>query len=151
MFTQDRSSIYTLEVFFSGFPHMVGLSFFPNLRHLTIVGQELTKIEALEGCPLLEELWVAECRLTVSLLSVRWSGHAGSTVMLYYISGICSIQKDLNILCPFLQEISGLDKCLQLKKLYLYDNQIHEISNVEFLINLDVLWLNSNSISRIQV
>ena len=48
---------------------MVGLSFFPNLRHLTVVGQDVTKIEALECCPLLQELWVAECRLSVSLSS----------------------------------------------------------------------------------
>lgn len=68
--TQDGSNVITLEIFFSGFPRMVGLSFFPNLRHLTVVGQDLTKIEALECCPLLQELWVAECHLTVSLLSV---------------------------------------------------------------------------------
>lgn len=66
--TQDGSGVITLEIFFSGFPRMVGLSFFPNLRHLTVVGQDLTKIEDLECCPLLQELWVAECHLTVSLL-----------------------------------------------------------------------------------
>lgn len=56
----------TLEIFFSGFPRMVGLSLFPNLCRLTVVGQDLTKMEALDCCPLLQELWVAECRLTVS-------------------------------------------------------------------------------------
>ncbi|CAG10553.1 unnamed protein product [Tetraodon nigroviridis] len=62
--TQDGSSVVTLEIFFSGFPRMVGLSLFPNLCRLTVVGQDLTKMEALDCCPLLQELWVAECRLT---------------------------------------------------------------------------------------
>lgn len=59
--------ISSLEMFFSGFPRMVGLSFFPGLRQLTIVGQSLKRIEALDCCPHLEELWVAECHLTVRL------------------------------------------------------------------------------------
>lgn len=65
---KEGSDILALEMFFSGFPRMVGLSFFPKLRLLTIVGQDITKIEALESCPLLQELWVVECHLTVSIV-----------------------------------------------------------------------------------
>lgn len=65
---QEGCNVSSLEVFFSGFPRMVGLSFFPRLCHLTIVGQDIKHIEALECCPLLRELWVVQCHLTVSLL-----------------------------------------------------------------------------------
>ena len=65
---QVGSNITSLEMFFSGFPRMVGLSFFPRLCRLTIVGQNIKNIEGLECCPLLQELWVVECNLTVSLL-----------------------------------------------------------------------------------
>lgn len=64
---EEGCDVSSLEMFFSGFPRMVGLSFFPVLRQLTIVGQSVKRIEALDCCPLLEELWVAECHLTVRL------------------------------------------------------------------------------------
>lgn len=64
---QEGCDVTLLEMFFSGFPRMVGLSFFPRLRQLTIVGQSISQIEALDCCPLLQELWVAECHLKVSL------------------------------------------------------------------------------------
>uniref|UniRef100_A0A3Q2CL09 Leucine rich repeat containing 72 n=1 Tax=Cyprinodon variegatus TaxID=28743 RepID=A0A3Q2CL09_CYPVA len=79
----EGSSITSLELFFSGFPRIVGLSYFPNL-----------------------------CQLTI--------------------------------------DISLLQKCDQLKKLYLYDNQIREIKNLELQGNLPVLWLNNNCITKIQ-
>lgn len=47
--------------------------------------------------------------------------------------------------------MSGLQNCLELVKLYLYDNQISEIKNLELQVNLEVLWLNNNCISEIQV
>lgn len=49
------------------------------------------------------------------------------------------------------QGISGLHNCLLLEKLYLYDNQICEIKNLELQINLEVLWLNNNCITQIKV
>uniref|UniRef100_A0A3Q3WLU9 Uncharacterized protein n=1 Tax=Mola mola TaxID=94237 RepID=A0A3Q3WLU9_MOLML len=107
---QEGCKISSLEMFFSGFPRMVGLSFFPSLCQLTIVGQNVKHIEALECCPLLRELWVVQCHL----------------------------------------KISGLQYCLQLEKLYLYENQISEINNLELQIKLEVLWLNNNCIHQIQ-
>lgn len=64
---QEGNNITSLEIFFTGFPRMVGLSFFPSLCQLTIVGQNIKYIEGLECCPLLQELWVVQCHLTVSL------------------------------------------------------------------------------------
>uniref|UniRef100_A0A3B5LPI9 Leucine rich repeat containing 9 n=1 Tax=Xiphophorus couchianus TaxID=32473 RepID=A0A3B5LPI9_9TELE len=49
-----------------------------------------------------------------------------------------------------LQEISGLQKCNQLERLYLYDNQIQEIKNLELQVNVTNLWLNNNCITKIQ-
>ncbi|XP_056914426.1 leucine-rich repeat-containing protein 9 isoform X2 [Takifugu flavidus] len=131
-FTQDRSSIYTLEVFFSGFAHMVGLSFFPNLRHLTIVGQELTKIEALEGCPLLEELWVAECRLTE-------------------ISGLdkCLQLKKLYLYDNQISEINNVEFLINLDVLWLNSNSISRIQGLNRLQNLLELNLADNKIEKI--
>lgn len=63
---QEGSCEMVLEMFFSGFPHMVGLSLFPRLSRLTIVGQSISTIQGLEYCPLLRELWVVECKLNVS-------------------------------------------------------------------------------------
>lgn len=129
-------------MFFSGFPRMVGLSFFPALRQLTIVGQSIKRIEALDCCPLLEELWVAECHLTVRLF-------------ICLVFSISSKEKihiwPFLILSYFLQEISGLQNCCELVKLYLYDNQIREIKNLTLQTNLEVLWLNNNCINKIQV
>jgi hypothetical protein len=65
--SDDLSAVASLEVFFSGYPRMVGLSLFPKLLQLTIVSQSISHLQGLEGCPLLQELWVAECQLTVCL------------------------------------------------------------------------------------
>lgn len=56
-----------LEMFFSGFPEIVGMSYFPNLVTLCIVGQDtLEKIEGLESLIHLEELWICEANVQVS-------------------------------------------------------------------------------------
>lgn len=48
------------------------------------------------------------------------------------------------------KKLEGLKNCRNLKKLYLYSNQLNKIQNLEQL-NLDVLWLNDNKISIIEV
>ncbi|RVE57221.1 hypothetical protein OJAV_G00214240 [Oryzias javanicus] len=47
-------------------------------------------------------------------------------------------------------EISGLQNCQKLEKLYLYNNQICYIQNLDLQVNLEVLWLNNNCITEIQ-
>ena len=39
---------------------------FPNLTELKIIAQELNSMNGLETCLSLNELWIAECNLTVS-------------------------------------------------------------------------------------
>lgn len=51
----------------------------------------------------------------------------------------------------FLKEISGLQTCIRLQKLYLYDNKISKIENLEKLENLKVLWLSNNCIALVEV
>lgn len=67
MIGQEGSDTSKLEMFFSGYPRIVGLSLFPNLTSLTIVAQDIKEISGLETCLQLKELWIAECCIEVSL------------------------------------------------------------------------------------
>lgn len=78
---QEGGNVTTLEIFFSGFPRMVGLFFFPNLCQLTIVDQTIEHIEGLENCPLLQELWIVQCRLRVSFLKYLCSKTTSGTII----------------------------------------------------------------------
>ncbi|KAI2571469.1 leucine rich repeat containing 9, partial [Homo sapiens] len=61
MVGQEGSDTSKLEMFFLGYPRIVGLSLFPNLTSLTIVAQDIKEISGLEPCLQLKELWIAEC------------------------------------------------------------------------------------------
>ena len=50
-----------------------------------------------------------------------------------------------------LQDITGLENCVLIEKLYLYENKISKIQNLQMLSNLQVLWLNNNCIRAIEV
>ena len=67
MIGQEGSDTSKLEMFFSGYPRIVGLSLFPNLTSLTIVAQDIKEISGLETCLQLKELWIAECCIEVSI------------------------------------------------------------------------------------
>ncbi|XP_053700344.1 leucine-rich repeat-containing protein 9 isoform X2 [Synchiropus splendidus] len=129
---QEGGSISSLEIFFSGFPRIVGLSFFPNLCRLTIVGQEVKVIEGLKVCPLLEELWVVQCHLTE-------------------ISGLHdSLQlKKLYLYENIISEIKNLDMLTNLEVLWLNNNQIRHIEGLKTLVRLKDLNLADNKISTI--
>ena len=60
----------SLHMFFSGFPYIYGLQYFPNVRLVQIMGQTLTSMNGLQHCQLLKELWISDCQLTVSALYV---------------------------------------------------------------------------------
>ncbi|KAF7710766.1 leucine-rich repeat-containing protein 9 isoform X1 [Silurus meridionalis] len=129
---KDGSGVEALEVFFSGFPRMVGLSLFPHLATLTIVGQNICKIQGLDWCPQLQELWVAECKLTE-------------------ISGL---QKCVQLQKVFLydnkiREMRGLESLINLSVLWLNNNLISEIKDLSTLENLKELNLANNLITTI--
>lgn len=50
-------------MFFTGYPKIIGIKYFPNLTTLILIGQSIQKISDLEI--LLKELWIAECCLVV--------------------------------------------------------------------------------------
>ena len=53
-------------MFFSGFPKIIGMENFPDLQNLTLMGQQITTLENLDGLPNLTELCVSESKITVS-------------------------------------------------------------------------------------
>ncbi|KAM9341102.1 leucine-rich repeat-containing protein 9 [Symphorus nematophorus] len=150
---QEGSNISSLEIFFSGFPRMVGLSFFPRLCQLTIVGQNIKHIEALECCPLLRELWVVQCHLTeISGLQNCLQLHK----LYLYDNQICEInnlelQINLEVLWlnnNCITQIQGLNMLQNLKELNLADNNIEKIGhNLDPNASLQNLNLSGNKIS----
>ena len=59
--------VQKLEIFFFGCPRIPSLNYFPNLRVLCIVNQRFSRISSLEACPSLQELWICETQIQVSL------------------------------------------------------------------------------------
>ncbi|CAF4500446.1 unnamed protein product, partial [Rotaria sp. Silwood2] len=55
------TNIEVLEMFFSGLPRLISLKPFPNLLKLVIVNQTIERIEGLDACTNLQELWITEC------------------------------------------------------------------------------------------
>ncbi|KAM9842946.1 leucine-rich repeat-containing protein 9 [Aulostomus maculatus] len=138
---------------FTGFPRMVGLSFFPRLCQLTIIGQDIKHMEGLESCPLLQELWVVECHLT------EISGLQGCPQLqkLYlYDNKICEIKNldsQINVEVLWLNnncitQIQGLSTLQNLKELNLADNCIEQIGHsLDPNVSLQNLNLSGNKIS----
>nr|XP_048271838.1 leucine-rich repeat-containing protein 9 isoform X6 [Myodes glareolus] len=132
MVGQEGSDASKLEMFFSGYPLIVGLSLFPNLTSLTIVAQDIREISGLETCLQLKELWIAEC----------------------YIEKIEGLQECRNLEKLYLyynkiSKIQNLEKLIRLEVLWLNHNMIRTIEGLETLKNLNDLNLAGNLISSI--
>ncbi|XP_043404866.1 leucine-rich repeat-containing protein 9 isoform X4 [Chelonia mydas] len=122
----------TLEMFFSGYPMIAGMPFFPNLTTLTLVGQSIQKISDLEYCPLLKNLWIAECCLT----KIDGLQHCTNLEKLYlYYNEISTIE--------------NLETLMKLEIIWLNNNQIKEIQGLHTLQNLKELNLAGNLIHKI--
>ncbi|XP_035529277.1 leucine-rich repeat-containing protein 9 [Morone saxatilis] len=149
---QEGNNISSLEIFFSGFPRMVGLSFFPRLCQLTVVSQNIKHIEALECCPLLQELWVVQCHLT----EISGLQNCLQLEKLYlYDNQICEINNlelQINLEVLWLNnncvtQIQGLNTLQNLKELNLADNNIEKIGHsLDPNVNLQNLNLSGNKI-----
>ena len=61
------AKVKTLEIFFFGCPKIVGLHHFPNLCILRIVNQKISSMKGIECCGSLEELWISEAEIEVSI------------------------------------------------------------------------------------
>ncbi|XP_029195766.2 leucine-rich repeat-containing protein 9-like isoform X1 [Acropora millepora] len=125
-------NVTSLEMFFSGFPKIIGMEYFPSLQSLTLMGQAITELENLEHLPNLTELCVSECKLSK-------------------ISGLTECKKLKKLLLydnkiSKMENISHLD---QLGVLWLNNNCISEIEGLEGLLCLLDLNLAGNSITQI--
>uniref|UniRef100_A0A8C4XE44 Leucine rich repeat containing 9 n=1 Tax=Erpetoichthys calabaricus TaxID=27687 RepID=A0A8C4XE44_ERPCA len=125
--------VSVLEMFFSGYPRMVGLSYFPKLKTLMLVGQSIRRIEGLDNCPLLRELWIIECQLTK--IEGLQSCIQLQKLFLYdnkigKIDNLDSLEK-LEVLC--------LDSNLRLEKLNLSGNKLCSFKELTRLANLPCL------------
>ncbi|XP_037394804.1 leucine-rich repeat-containing protein 9 [Pygocentrus nattereri] len=151
--SQEGSGITALEMFFSGFPRMVGFFLFPRLSRLTIMGQSITKIQSLDSCPSLTELWVAECQLKE--ISGLENCLQLQKLFLYdnKISKISSLELLINLQVLWLNsncvsEIEGLSTLENLKELNLADNLIQNIGHsLDQNSSLQILNLSGNKIS----
>ncbi|XP_055989754.1 leucine-rich repeat-containing protein 9 [Sorex fumeus] len=129
---QEGSNASKLEMFFSGYPRIVGLSLFPNLTSLTIVAQDIKEISGLQSCLQLKELWIAECCLDT-------------------IKGLqeCKQLEKLYLYCNKISRIENLEKLLKLEVVWLNHNIIKNIEGLNTLKNLKDLNLAGNLINSI--
>ncbi|XP_038612832.1 leucine-rich repeat-containing protein 9 isoform X2 [Tachyglossus aculeatus] len=129
---QEGSEISKLEMFFSGYPRIVGLSLFPNLTSLTVVGQEIQKIAGLEFCLFLKELWLAEC-------------------LILKIEGLqnCNNLEKLYLYYNKISKIENLDTLTKLEVVWLNNNQIKKVEGLQMLKSLKDVNLAGNCISSI--
>ncbi|XP_064369582.1 leucine-rich repeat-containing protein 9 [Dromaius novaehollandiae] len=129
---QEGLKTTALEMFFSGYPKMVGLKYFPNLTTLTLVGQRIQKISDLEHCLLLRELWIAECCLVK-------------------IDGLekCVNLEKLYLYCNEISQIENLEALTKLNVVWLNNNLIKNIEGLHTLQNLQEVNLAGNLIEKI--
>ena len=132
MFIKRVEAIGRLEMFFYSLPKMTGFSYFTNLREISIIAQDITRIEGLEFCVTLEILWVCECKLS-------------------YIGGLDQLTalRKLFLYSNNIKKISGLSNLTKLDTLWLCENDIYQIEGLDNLLELRYLNLASNKISII--
>ncbi|XP_078089252.1 leucine-rich repeat-containing protein 9 [Mustelus asterias] len=133
-------------MFFSGYPRMVGLLYFPNLVVLTLVKQDIKRIEGLEACPLLTQLWIAESQI----VDIEGLDYCRNLQRLYlYYNRITKI-KNLENLTKLeilwlnhnkIKVIEGLNTLTHLKELNLAGNLIDVITD-SLDSNVQLEWLN---------
>ncbi|CAL1540956.1 unnamed protein product [Lymnaea stagnalis] len=121
-----------LEMFFSGYPRLIGMHHFPNLTTLTVIGQSVSRLEGLTDLPYLDELWVAECQLT----KIEGLEKCKSLIKLYLYGNKISVIENINHL-------------LNLKTLWLNNNLIRNIENLNTLGKLKELNIAENLIEKI--
>lgn len=51
----------------------------------------------------------------------------------------------------FFKKLDGLETCTKMKHLHLYDNKISDCTQISNLLELELLWLNNNQITSLQV
>ncbi|XP_053561219.1 leucine-rich repeat-containing protein 9 [Bombina bombina] len=119
-------------MFFSGYPKMVGLSYFPNLTVFRLVNQNIQQVVGLDSCPLLQELWISECQLA----RIEGLQHCPDLQKLYLYDNHIAV-------------IEALESLTKLEVLWLSNNKIEVIEGLSTLQNLKELNLAGNMIRSI--
>ncbi|CAK8686447.1 unnamed protein product [Clavelina lepadiformis] len=145
--------IKQIEMFFSGFPHMVGLHHFPHLTSLVVVGQTLEQIRGLQHCPELRELWLCECNLK----EIHGLEHSKRLNKLHlYSNKIRKIENlsnlhhldVLNLSKNFIETLQGLSGLKWLRELNVAGNRISTIGSLlDSMSHLEILNLSGNKLS----
>ncbi|KAL5493183.1 hypothetical protein EMCRGX_G014321 [Ephydatia muelleri] len=130
--TGEGTNVHCLEIFFFGFPKIVGMHHFPNLTSLCIMNQKIYKISGLESCRLLEELWICE-------------GCIEKIEGLQNCTNLCH----LHLYANKISHIEGLSTLKKLEKLWLNVNKISAIEGLYELSRLKDLNLAGNIIPTI--
>ncbi|XP_021359488.1 leucine-rich repeat-containing protein 9-like isoform X4 [Mizuhopecten yessoensis] len=131
----ENGEVFTctvLEMFFSGMPRIVAMRHFPNVTCLTVVDQQIQKIEGLSCLTNLKELWISETEVK----------------RIESIGSLKKLQK-LYLFCNKISKIENLDHLVDLEVLWLNSNSIVHIENLSSLCKLRELNLAQNCITKI--
>lgn len=122
-----------IEIFFLGYPKMIGLNLFPHLRKLVIINQPaLQKIEGLAHVQKLQELWICECDIK-------------HLEQLHFVKHL----RKLYLYSNKIEVIENLEELSELEVLWLNHNEIVNIENISKLSRLKQLNLAENKIEKI--
>ncbi|KAK9829835.1 hypothetical protein WJX72_008166 [[Myrmecia] bisecta] len=129
---QQPGCVTVLEMFLHNYPKICCLGLFPALRVLKVAQQTLSKIENLDGCAHLEQLWLTENEIC-------------------HISGLDRLTKlrQLYLYSNHISRIENLEALTQLEVLWLADNQIRRVEGLARLTNLRELNLARNYIQTV--
>ena len=122
--------ITMLSMMFYNTNRIVGLQFFPFLKKLQIIQQNITSLEGFRECTSLEELWIVE----------------SSIDRIEYLEN-CTKLKKLYLYSNKIRRIENLSHLHELEVLSLANNRIFLMENLEHLKELQDLNLANNVIS----
>ncbi|XP_070181590.1 leucine-rich repeat-containing protein 9-like isoform X2 [Littorina saxatilis] len=127
----EGQGVKILEMFFSGFPRLIGLHYFPNIHTLTVIGQSISKLKGLTTLTKLKELWVAECQIKK-------------------MEGLekCLQLERLYLYGNQITHMENIHMLSHLRVLWLNNNTIKNIENLNNLPNLRELNLAENKIEK---
>ena len=128
----NPGKVEMLSMMFYNTNRVSGLQFFPCLKKLQIIQQNLTSLEGLRECTQLEELWVVE-----------------STVDRIEFLENCTKLKKLYLYSNRIRRIENVAHLHELEVLSLADNRIFLMENLDHLKELTDLNLANNVISVI--
>lgn len=121
-----------IEMFFSGFPKIIGMKQFPSLTSLIVMSQPVDKIDGVSSLVLLKELWICECQVQ----------------KIENLEGNKNIRK-LYLYGNQISMIENLGHLTELEILWLNNNCISNIENLSSLVKLKQLNLAENRITNI--